>query len=59
MKRWIKPRKSWVERTLARRKHLRLKIEKQISPWLSHEPGVGNQWSVTVGRWVAHQSNTG
>src|SRR5262245_9582085 len=54
----MRSRKSWVERTLARRKHFRLKIENQISTWLSHEPCAGNQCRVTGGRWAAHQSNT-
>ena len=54
----MRARKSWVERTLARRKPLRLKIENQISTWLSHEPWVGNQCRVTLGRWAVHQSNT-
>jgi hypothetical protein len=54
----MRARKASVERTLARRKHLRLKIEHQISTWLSHEPWVGNPWRVTLGRGAAHQSRT-
>ena len=31
IKRWMRSRRSWVEWQMARRKHLRLKIENQIS----------------------------